>query len=428
LAIRKGCRNLAYHPKSEDWNRLCRTGTRQESRSGCIAGGEISTATTDRISYLWLHEAKSKSARIVDVEQKASEFFERYGPSKPLPNAYRQLDFIYDEYGPSDCKKILAADVFLEHEEIIKAHKPSIRVEYGYTTKLWKGFNEKLGIRSNMQVVRAGIQLAANGMPQGDVIQVPLTRYTGRQNQVHFLIHFQNYTPDLGRKGFSKPLVDFATDIAVAIVQGPITRLRSNMKRDSGIAPDLDRELKLDDWKEEMMKHEKISPFLLSSEHFFAPTKQISITSTPTREQDVIALFYEIISGGVVRGLSIMSTNERFKYDSLFRINFQHERELFEFDEECNPLGIDGQVLDGLHGKITQPKVLEYKYSVDGLLNDLDAQEKNLKDIDLCVAWKMGEQWREKFAVTSLLLPVPLASGKRIPAGLPRSDPRSSGS
>lgn len=371
----------------------------------CIAGGEISTSTTGGISYLWLHEEKSKSARIRDVEQKASEFFEKYGPSKPLPNAYRQLDFIYDEYDPIDCKRILAPDVFTEHQEVIETHKPTIRVEYGYTTKLWKVFNEKLGVRGNMQVLKAGIQLAANGMPQGDVIQVPLTRYTGRQNQVHLLIHFKNYTPDLGRKGFAKPLVDFATDVAVAIVQGPITRLRSSMKRDSGIAPDLDRELKLDDWKEEMIKHEAASPLLLSSEHFFAPTKRISITSTPTREQDAIALFHEIISGGVVRGLSIMSTNERFKYDSLFRINFQHDRELLEFDEDSNPLGIDAQVLDGLHGKVTQPKVLEYKYSVDGLLNDLDAQEKNLKDIDLCVAWKMGEQWRERFAVTSLLLP-----------------------
>jgi hypothetical protein len=267
----------------------------------------------------------------------------------------------------------------------MESTRPRCASEMTSRTKLWKGFNEKLGVRSNMQVVRAGIQLAANGMPQGDVIQVPVTRYTGRQNQVHFLIHFQNYTPDLGRKGFAKPLVDFATDIAVAIVQGPITRLRSSMKRDSGIAPDLDRELKLADWKEEMIRHEQTSPLLLSSEHFFAPTKRISITSIPTREQDVIALFHEIISGGVVRGLSVMSTNERFKYDSLFRIDFNQERELFEFDEERNPLGIDGQILDELHGRITLPKVLEYKYSVDGLLSDLDAQERTSK-ILIC-AW-----------------------------------------
>ena len=371
----------------------------------CIAGGETTTATIGEISYLWLHEGKSKSARIVDLEQKVAEHFKRYGSSRLLPNSYRQLDFIYEEYGAKACKDILAPDLFAEHEEVISTHNPIIRVEYGYTTKLWKKFNEKLGIRSNMQVLKAGIQLAANGMPQGDVIQVPLTRYTGRQNQVHFLIHFERYTPDLGRKGFAKSLVDFATDIASAIVQGPVTRLRSSMKRDSGLAPDLDRELKLDAWKAEMVAHEAASPLLLASDHFFVPTKRISITSTPTREQDVIALLHEMISGGVVRGLAIMSTNERFKYDGLFRINFNNERELFEFDEDSNPLGIDGDVLDGLLGKVTQPKVLEYKYSVDGLINDLDAQEKNLKDIDLCVAWEMGDLWHEKFAVTSLLLP-----------------------
>src|SRR6266704_2194802 len=156
----------------------------------CIAGEEVSTATTSCIAYLWLHEEKCKSARIRDVEQKVNDSFHKYGPSKLLSNAYRQLDFMYDEYAAGDCKNLLAADVFVQHEEVIQDHSPSIRVEYGYTTKLWKGFNEKLGVRSNMQVLKAGIQLAANGMPQGDVIQVPLTRYTGRQNQVHFLIHF----------------------------------------------------------------------------------------------------------------------------------------------------------------------------------------------------------------------------------------------
>ncbi|MEV4824181.1 hypothetical protein [Micromonospora sp. NPDC049274] len=371
----------------------------------CIAGGESTTATISEVSYLWLHNDKCKSARISEVASKAQEQFKKYGTAKPPPNAHRKLDFLYEEYHWDSCKELLTPEAFAEHEEVVVKHRPTIKVEYGYTTKLWKRFNEKLGIRSNMQVLRAGIQLAANLMPQGDVLQVPLTRYTGRQNQVHFLIHFENYTPDLGRKGFAKPLVDFATDVASAIVQGPITRLRPNMKRDSGTVPDLDRELRLDAWKEQMIAHEASSPLTLSSDHFFAPTKRISITSTPTREQDVIALFHEIISGGVVRGLAIMSTNERFTYDGLFRINFDHDRELFEFDQSSNPLGIDSEVLDGLLGRLTKPKVLEYKYSLDGLINDLDAQEKNLKDIDLCVAWEMGSQWREKFAVTSLLLP-----------------------
>jgi hypothetical protein len=256
-----------------------------------------------------------------------------------------------------------------------------------------------------MNVARPGIQLAANRMPQGDVIQVPLTRYIGRQNQVHFLIHFENYTPDLGRKGFSKPLVDFASDLARAIVQQQVPTLRDNMKRDTGAAPDLGRQMALDEWKKEMTAHELSHPLVIDSEHFFHPTRKISITSQPTREQDVIALFHEMLSGGVIRGIRVLATNERLTYDSLCRISFEGDRELFEYDEGKNPLGIDGSVLEELLGKVTDAKVLEYKFSLDGLMNDLDAQEKNINDLDICVAWEMGEAWQENYAIQTLLIP-----------------------
>jgi hypothetical protein len=256
-----------------------------------------------------------------------------------------------------------------------------------------------------MNVVKPGIQLAANHMPQGDVIQVSLTRYIGRQNQVHFLIHFDNYTPDLGRKGFSKPLVEFAADLTKAIVQVQIPIIRENMKKDSGAAPDLGRQLKLDEWKQEMLEHEKTAPLKIDSEHFFHPTKRISITSIPTREQDVIALFHEMISGGVIRGIRVMATNERLTYDSLCRISFMDDRSVYEYDEKANPLGVEDGILDEMHGKETTPQVLEYKFSLDGLMSDLDAQEKNMSDLDLCVAWELGSDWEKRYAVTTLLIP-----------------------
>ena len=48
---------------------------------------------------------------------------------------------------------------------------------------------------------------------------MPLARNIGRQNQVHFLIHFNEYTPDLGRKGFHRELTDFAKSVAKKITE-----------------------------------------------------------------------------------------------------------------------------------------------------------------------------------------------------------------
>lgn len=371
----------------------------------CVKDGEITMHNLSETSYFWLRSTSAKTARLREVLEARNAAYDKTGNPGRVARKFKDLIFVHDQWASDELSALMYEDEVPLHQDIIDRHSPRVEFEYGYTTRLWKSFNEGLGIRANMNVVKPGFQLAANQMPQGDVIQVPLTRYVGRQNQVHFLVHFENYTPDLGRKGFSKPLVDFCLDLTKAIVQTQIPKIRDNMKKDSGAAPDLGRQLKLDEWKLDMLEHEKAAPLNIDSEHFFHPTRRISITSIPTREQDVIALFHELLSGGVIRGIRVMATNERLTYDSLCRISFKDDRAVYEYDEETNPLGIDDSILDEMHGKETSPQVLEYKYSLDGLMSDLDAQEKNINDVDLCVAWEMGRDWEEKYAVTTLLIP-----------------------
>ncbi len=95
-------------------------------------------------------------------------------------------------------------------------------------------------------------------------------------------------------------------------MENQLSKFRTRLKANTGVAPDFIRELEIADWKRHMLKHESAQPLVLASVHFFKPTEQLSITSKPTREQDVIALFHQLVAGGVIRGLHMMSTNERF--------------------------------------------------------------------------------------------------------------------
>lgn len=165
------------------------------------------------------------------------------------------------------------------------------------------------------------------------------------------------------------------------------------------------RSIALSEWKAEIAQHEKDQPLTLKSKHFFRPVDRVSITSAPTREQDVIALFNQLIAGGVIRGLNMMSTNERFTYDGLFRVAFDLDQAVYVFNAESNPLGVSEGVAKALAGKITDPQILEYKYSLDGLVEDFDTQEKNIKDVDLCVAWETGSSYKGKYGIVSLLIP-----------------------
>lgn len=369
-----------------------------------VNDGKKTEAIQQGTGYLWLHTSASKSARIRDVMKEQDALYKKHGPGRRLPDKFSNLDFVYDSWTSTELKTLLDGSLDDEEKAVIERYQPTMTMEFGYTAKLWTVFNEGLGLRSNYRILNSGIQLAANNMPQGESIQVPLTRSIGRQNQVHFLIHFENYTPDLGRKGFHRELTDFAKNAARTVTQSHLPKVRGQLKANTGVAPDLVRELAIGDWKKEMQEHEKAMPLVLTSQHFFVPTEKISITSTPTREQDVIALFHQLIAGGVIRGIRVLSTNERFTYDGLFRVAFDLDANLFAYNAETNPLGIQEGVAKQLHGKVSEPKVLEYKFSLDGLVEDVDSQDKNIKDVDLCVVWDTGSLYKERYGITSLLL------------------------
>jgi hypothetical protein len=151
-----------------------------------------------------------------------------------------------------------------------------------------------------------------------------------------------------------------------------------------------------------MEEHEKSAPLTLNNPNFFLPTKKISITSTPTREQDVIALFNQLVAGGVIRGLQIMSTNERFTYDGMYKIAFLPPKENHPFNPKTNPLGVTSE---NVHEDtfISKPRILEYKFSLDGLIEDIESGEKNAKDLGLVVVWETGSSYQQNYHIVTLL-------------------------
>lgn len=368
-----------------------------------ISKGKSTTVEQIGTKYPWLHESAAKKASYSTLVKAQDDLYKKYGPGRKMPDKYSNLDFIHETWSASQLLELCGAALDEEEKEILQTHTPTTSVEFGYTAKLWSQFNDTLGLRT--KVLSSGIQLAANNMPQGETILVPLNRNIGRQHQVHFLIHFDNYTPDLGRKGFHRELTDFSKNVARHIVETHLSKMRYLLKANTGTSPDLVRELAIDDWKSAMLAHETEQPLKLQSKHFFLPVERISITSIPTREQDVIALFHQLIAGGVIRGLNMMSTNERFTYDGLFKIAFDLPSELYAYDEDKNPLGVPKDVANALSGKVTAPRILEYKFSLDGLVEEFDSQDKNIKDIDLCIAWTTGEIYKEKYGIVSLLIP-----------------------
>jgi hypothetical protein len=296
---------------------------------------------------------------------------------------------------------------FSEDEiNLIEKYEINLHASYVYTVKIWDNICKKIDYRKNAKLLYGGIQISANNMPQGNLIQIPLNRNIGRQNQLHCVIHFNNCSADLGRKGFNNEISEFAKELSKKIADGPFLRFKFVLQVNTGNSiSDLESQQKIADWKAEMVKHEEGMPLILENENFFLPQRKISITSIPTREQDVIALFNQMIAGGVIRGLRIMSTNERTSYDGLYRIIIDEPVEHHQYNEVKNPLGISEYAIPDRLPLITEPKILEYKFNMDALFEDISNGNKNSNDLDLLVVWESGSNYEEHYKITSLLDP-----------------------
>ena len=361
------------------------------------------------IEYHWIKLAVPKSAMYNDIIAKQNELFQRKGVQFDLPSKYKNLDAVYQLWTTKDLlvlEKESQIKFNDDEKDIITKHQPQIYVAYVYSLKVWDVFHTDLGVRAGVKILYGGIQVAANNMPQGELIQIPLNRNIGRQNQIHCVIHFDNCSPDLGRKGFQSEIVEFAKDLAKKLSDGPLMKIKRTLRANTGASPNLSREQEVDNWKTEMIEYEIHNPLELINDNFFLPSSKISITSKPTREQDVIALFNQLIAGGVIRGIKIMSTNERLTYDGLFRITIEEPKNHHLYDAKTNPLGIERSILDDFNLPFnTLPKVLEYKFSLDGLIEDIEGGVKNSNHIGLVVVWETGEEFKNNYKITSLLDP-----------------------
>ena len=363
--------------------------------------GSITELQINRCDYYYPHEipaCKFESlGRLIAERKKALGAGKRI---ETLQHLYR-LHGIYDVFSAEeivDGTSEINPRFTDKQKELMQTHKPDVYVFFGYSPQLWDIFNDdKIKLRQKNRILKGGLQLATQNMAQGQLLVIPLTSSIGYQNQTHVIVHFRNADPDLGRKGFQPELAELAESLSTASVTA-FKKYIEHLRKDAGepqISADADRF----NWIKEQEERALKFPLSISGVGLFAPEEVIPIQSAPQLEQDVIALFHQLLAGGVIRGFRILATSGHQIYDSIYRINLTTEPK-FVYDSQRNPLGIP---LENIQVGITEPKILEYKYSVDALIADFERETKYEKHINLVVAWTIGERWKERYQVIPLL-------------------------
>lgn len=350
--------------------------------------------------YIFPHEKITASVNLKEVLALQQRLIAQGRDASSLPNKYSKSNGIFEFFSTEEIKD-LRKGVDQEFLNLVEEYKIEAYGYFAYSTAIWDQFNDVLAqLRKGYRVLRGGLQLANNRMPQGDLAVIPLTMNIGYQNQCHIIVHFTNADPDLGRKGFQPELRDVAERISVAIVNR-LKKWKKLLKSDSGVKPDIAKEIELHEWIRQQENYEAANPLIINNKNFFIPIYEISITSLPQSEQDVIVLFNQLIAGGVIRGIKLLATSQAKQYDGVYKFVVKQPLDNHVFHKDTNPLGVEELHFNTEH--TSPPKVLEYKYNLDALIYEFENGEKMEKDIHLAVTWQIGQEWRKNYDVTSLL-------------------------
>jgi len=315
-----------------------------------------------------------------------------------IPSKFKNLNAIYSFFDKDKLLDMLSKN---NYKNLIEQYSIHAYGYFCYSTRVLDEFSDKIaGLRKGMRIIRGGLQLSTNNMPQGELVTIPLKSNIGYQNQARVVVYFKNADPDLGRKGFQPELRQIAEDISVAIVN-TFKKWRKYLKKETGTGSSITDETNLFNWIQDQVHHEQDHPVSIQNTNFFIPINEISITSEPASEQDVIVLFNQLIAGGVIRGIKIMATSAHQQYDGIFKYYVQEPLDNHVFHKHKNPLGV--QELSHHKSLLTKPYVLEYKYTIDSLIHEFENSEKFEGDIDLAIAWEVGTEWKKRYCITSLL-------------------------
>ena len=367
---------------------------------------QTSYAKVTESHYLHPADVMNRTADLREFLSDRRERAEKGADVTRIPPKFRGLHGIWGEWTgadildpKSDCP--IVARLEEPERELVKELGLKLRIFLAFSTDLWDSYNDKkLGLRKGHRLLHGGLQLCTRHMPQGNPLTIPMTNNIGFQNLAHVLVHFENAEPDLGRKGFQPDQVRVAEKLSVSAVTA--FRKHYNLLRKPGGAKAYDEELRIDQWKQEQIKHEETFPLIIRGKGLFLPTEELPIRSEPIVEQDVVALFNQMLSSGIVRGIQLISSSQYKQYDGLYRVRMEKPFDKYVHSDE-NPLGIDEEHFIGKEKLETVVKVMEYKYTIDGLIEELQAEVKAVEDVDLVIAWELGDKWRQIFDIISYL-------------------------
>lgn len=264
-----------------------------------------------------------------------------------------------------------------QFSQILNENKPEAYVCFTYGSDFWAERNHEIWGSEIEGQLSSGIVFATKSQKIGEQERVDFKYRTGDFNRFFILLNFQNIHADIGRKSLPEHFGHFANFFANSI--------QTNFVEDSDCltpSPGAFAE------EQEAALEATIDKALDREDLGF---EWIQLKKLPLEEQDVIALFFNLLGNQRIRGYQIFSTHIAKTYDGVGKFHLGNEIENI-YHAENNKLGIAADKFNKKGIKNSQNRCyIEFKFNSDQLVKDVRAGYKRMRDIKWLICWEIGK-------------------------------------
>jgi hypothetical protein len=346
----------------------------------------ITTAEKIDTGYLYPHLVKDVTwIRAKDIKRQA-------GNNRPVSRCSMR-DMIIEWYGQDQIKQMLTEKLnnpkqqrFADKKDaIIQAidrHKPRAYVGFTYSAEFWDVVNKRIFQTSRSEITH-GMIFATRTHRVGGNVGIDFSGNTTDFNRFSLVIDMDEVPPDIGRKSIPYEICDVAQLIADAVHDS--LRQNKDCLKPSPSSGAAIGAIQVDD-----IRHMAVDE---GTDLDVDGKLDLALVKEPREEQDVIALFFELLGKGHIKGYRVFATKLNEKYDSVAEFSLEKDPAYF-YDETANRLGIPEERFDEMGGTMRSPRkqILEFKHNSDQLINDVEYLVKDVKDIHWLVCWDIGSR------------------------------------
>lgn len=223
--------------------------------------------------------------------------------------------------------------------------------------------------------MHASVELAVKGMPTAVTVSPPSSDSIGYWANLHVVIMDNRLEFDEGRKsvvGRRKALYrecasdSFKKEISTSLIQKAV--------KDPVVQQNIQ---KLAKQKNKFINDHTSNRTDLNYSCLPGPFKFVN---EPESEQDVVAIFHELIASGLLEYYSCLTASSYSTYDSIF-----------EYSIPLDQVGSRIQLTEN-DDPIEETLVVEYKLKGEDLISDIDIHQKFYHHMDLLICWEIDSQ------------------------------------